>query len=120
VTTIDRELEERVWPDVSLIKIDVEGFEEDVIRGASNTIARFSPLVFLEFNSWCLIAIANKNPRGFLEFLRQTFRHTYCFDESSRLSELASADDLIGFLHTNLTAHGCVDDLLCTNHPIPL
>jgi FkbM family methyltransferase len=120
VTTIDRELETRAWRDVSFIKIDVEGFEEDVIRGAANTLARFSPLVFLEFNSWCLIAIANKNPRGFLEFLRRTFRHIYRFDDASRLSELATADDLIGFLHTNLTAHGCVDDLLCTDHPIPL
>jgi hypothetical protein len=46
--------------------------------------------------------------------------HIYCFDDAGGLNELATADDLIGFLHSNLTAHGCVDDLLCTDHPIPL
>lgn len=34
----------------SLIKIDVEGYEELVIRGAKETIAEHHPVLFLEFN----------------------------------------------------------------------
>jgi len=34
--------------DVSLIKIDVEGFEEQVLLGAQETIARSKPIIYLE------------------------------------------------------------------------
>lgn len=34
--------------DVGLIKIDVEGFEQKVIEGASKTIARYRPLIYVE------------------------------------------------------------------------
>jgi FkbM family methyltransferase len=45
VTTLDSRL-----PDVpvSLIKIDVEGMEEDVIRGGSNLIRKHRPLLYVE------------------------------------------------------------------------
>ena len=35
---------------VSLIKIDVEGYELNVIRGALNTIRKFKPILFVELN----------------------------------------------------------------------
>jgi FkbM family methyltransferase len=37
-----------IAPRVQLIKIDVEGMESDVLRGASDTIARDRPIVFFE------------------------------------------------------------------------
>lgn len=42
----------------SLIKIDVEGMEADVIRGARETIARHSPVLYLENNGDNSTAIA--------------------------------------------------------------
>lgn len=42
----------------SLIKIDVEGMEADVIRGARETIARHSPVLYLENNGDDSAAIA--------------------------------------------------------------
>lgn len=52
-------------PACRLIKLDVEGAEIDVLRGAENTIARLRPIVFME---------ANKNTRETIEFL---LRHSY-------------------------------------------
>jgi len=37
--------------DPFFIKVDVEGFELDVLRGANNTIKKFEPLVLVEINS---------------------------------------------------------------------
>lgn len=44
VTTID----EMDLPQCDFIKIDVEGMEESVIRGASNTIEKFKPVLYVE------------------------------------------------------------------------
>lgn len=46
VHSIDRYL----FRDVDLIKIDVEGFEPEVLKGAADTIARCKPLVIFEDN----------------------------------------------------------------------
>jgi FkbM family methyltransferase len=43
-------LAERGDPQVALVKIDVEGFEPDVLRGLRNTIGRERPLVFFEWS----------------------------------------------------------------------
>jgi len=50
VTThaLDDLLAERGSPDVSLIKIDVQGAEEDVIAGATRTLDRCQPALFIE------------------------------------------------------------------------
>jgi FkbM family methyltransferase len=48
MTTIDRLLAERGWPEVSLLKVDVQGAEACVLAGAYETIARFRPALFLE------------------------------------------------------------------------
>jgi len=49
ITSIDREVEGMDLP-VSLIKIDVEGFELHVIKGAKETLRRYRPSVLCEFN----------------------------------------------------------------------
>jgi FkbM family methyltransferase len=41
--------------DVSFMKIDVQGYEPFVIRGASNTIKRCNPIIFIELESHQLI-----------------------------------------------------------------
>ena len=47
-TTIDDLLRDRGDPDVSLIKIDVQGGEERVIEGAAETLKRTCPALFVE------------------------------------------------------------------------
>lgn len=43
-----RTLDSFAFDNVSLIKIDVEGFEEEVLRGATETIRRWRPIIYLE------------------------------------------------------------------------
>lgn len=50
-TTLDREWEQMDRPNVSTIKIDVEGAELSVLRGAINCIKKSQPYILLEWNS---------------------------------------------------------------------
>lgn len=43
-----RTLDSFAFQDVSLLKIDVEGFEESVLRGGIETIRRCQPIIYLE------------------------------------------------------------------------
>jgi FkbM family methyltransferase len=48
MTTIDDVLTSRGWPEVSLIKVDVQGAEARVLAGARGALERFRPALFLE------------------------------------------------------------------------
>lgn len=50
VVRLDAEVTALNIKKVSLIKIDVEGYELHVIRGALNTIRKFKPILFVELN----------------------------------------------------------------------
>jgi len=46
--TIDDIIRQKQWPDVSLIKIDVQGAETRVIHGARETLLRLQPTLYIE------------------------------------------------------------------------
>ncbi len=48
VVTIDSLLNDREWPRVSLIKVDVQGAELRVLQGAIKCLAMFKPVLFIE------------------------------------------------------------------------
>ena len=50
MTTIDDLLGARGWPEVSLIKVDVQGAEARVLAGAHQALERFRPALFLELD----------------------------------------------------------------------
>lgn len=50
IQTMDSYVEERSLPGIDFIKIDVEGFEWEVLQGGVNVISRFKPIILMEFD----------------------------------------------------------------------
>jgi hypothetical protein len=111
IITLDALVESRRLERVDLIKIDVEGFELGVLRGAVRTIRRFKPTIVMEFNSWTITAWANQSPRALLDYVVSTYGG-FDYDLGGQTLSAVNSDDVIAFLHRNLTMHGCVDDIV--------
>jgi FkbM family methyltransferase len=97
---------------LDFIKIDVEGHERGVLEGGMATIKSRQPLVFMEFNSFTLLAYGNQNPRAFLECLQTLFSDIQFYD-AGVVKHINTKTELLHFIHTNLISHHCVSDLLC-------
>lgn len=88
IRTVDQDVAAMGLP-VSLIKIDVEGGELDVLRGARATLLRDAPSVVLEFN-----------PRAYaLDAIRDAFPYPVSFDcvptsANERLRPMGVADEI--------------------------
>lgn len=48
IRTVDQIMRDFAIPKLDLMKIDVEGMDIDVLRGAANTINRYRPVIFIE------------------------------------------------------------------------
>jgi FkbM family methyltransferase len=71
---------------IDFIKIDVEGFEGHVLRGATETLRTHKPVVVLELNHWCLNAFQRTSVPDFLDLLRLLFPILLAIDGSSYLN----------------------------------
>ena len=94
---------------VDFIKIDVEGYEQNVLAGAANLLADQRPLVLMEFNSVTIAFEARLSPLVFVESLISAF-DIFSVAEDANLVPITNAD-LRGFVFKNMTEHGCVDDI---------
>jgi len=111
VTTLDRLVAEQGLTALHFVKIDVEGFESEVIAGAGESLARHRPLVFAEYNAWVLQALRNANPRATLEAWMARFPVIHAMREG-RPPWRITPENLLDFLHDHLVVRGCADDLV--------
>lgn len=111
VTTLDALVAAHALPRVDLVKVDVEGFEGDVLDGAAATIARHRPAFILEFNAWTLLCNRNANPRTVLEEWLARFPFVHAFRGVER-PERVRPDQALAFLHDHLVFRRCADDLV--------
>ena len=70
VTTLDQDIADRGLPAPTFLKIDVEGFELDVLRGAAHTLARGRPALFVEIHGETL-AGKKRNAAAVVQFLHE-------------------------------------------------
>ncbi|CAN7332168.1 FkbM family methyltransferase [Variovorax sp. LjRoot84] len=86
---------------VGFIKIDVEGFELDVIAGLAETIATHKPVVTLELNHWCLNAFRRMSVPDFLDALRARFPVLYAVGKTGA-KNLHDPGDAYGVMHEHI------------------
>lgn len=85
--------------DVDFVKIDVEGFEGHVLRGARKTLLSNKPVVVLELNHWCLNAFQRTSIPDFFDFLRSMFPILLAVDGSNYMDLHNESDSYIVMYH---------------------
>lgn len=85
IDTLDNIIHQLSLTGVDFIKIDVEGFEAHVIRGGRATLSKYSPIVALELNHWCLNAFQRTSVPDFFDYLRSVFPILYAIQGNSYL-----------------------------------
>jgi FkbM family methyltransferase len=105
MTTIDDLLAARGWPEVSLIKVDVQGAEARVLAGARQTLEKFRPALFLEvddqqlkqFGSSAGALLSSATSQGYTIHSRvgKGISNPLSVDQALALGESKDYDDLL-------------------------
>ena len=88
VIKLDDFVEEKGLDRIDLIKIDVEGFELNVLRGAEQSLRKFSPVLFIELMDINL-ALQGENSKSLICFLERLGYEIY----HARTKEIISSKD---------------------------
>lgn len=110
ITTLDSFCKEESIDEqnISLIKIDVEGFEPNVLVGGANLFYRVQPWIWMEFNSVALNVAHGYSPMAFATGLFKSF-------EVMRLEsngELLKLDNPACLVHDNIVFHKSIQDII--------
>lgn len=111
ILTLDEIIVTEKLKEVNLIKIDVEGSELDVLRGANNLINAHHPIFVMEFNSFALTANRNISPRSLLDFILDRFRE-FQVNRDGIITTVSSTADARHFMYSNMVTRGCIDDIV--------
>ncbi len=80
---------------IDFIKIDVEGFEGNVLCGMPQTLATHKPIVVMELNHWCLNVFQRTSIPDFFDLLRSIFPILLAVDGTSYLNLHNESDSYV-------------------------
>ena len=100
---------------IAVIKIDVEGFEENVLLGARKILEFLNPIWVIEFNPWAITNIGNKTPEAFLRYVLALFGSVESLSRRSQGKTSLISLDLVSTYIASIEP-GAVDDLICRVH----
>jgi FkbM family methyltransferase len=112
-TTLDEFVKQHALERLDLIKIDAEGFDVDVLRGAKGVLDRFHPCVIMEFAGFALAMHRNMLPADALTEIRKTFDRVFVLEpDSGWLREIATDVDAFEMLSENAHSRP-IQNLFC-------
>jgi|HubBroStandDraft_4_1064222.scaffolds.fasta_scaffold153477_2 FkbM family methyltransferase len=94
MVTLDEYAAEYLHCPVDVLKVDVEGYEGAVLRGASNILHRDHPTLFVEFVPRHL-ENCEFSPVDFLNMIFELYDHVFLVDEPRATVKGCSKDDLL-------------------------
>lgn len=90
-------------PKPTFLKIDVEGFEQNVIKGGQQFIARHRPTAVMEMNHFCLDVLQRITIPDFLDFMRSVFPNLIAVDtDNSVVADLHVKDEAYMVMHEHV------------------
>jgi FkbM family methyltransferase len=94
---------------LDFIKLDVEGAEAWVVRGADRTIRRHRPVLLVEYNPACAATYFHQPADGLYHELKSRFHSIHAMEEDGSLTMVADWDAL----QARLQAGKGWEDLVC-------
>lgn len=94
ITTIDAFVFARGLSRVDLVKIDVEGFEGEVLMGGVRTLRQFRPHLFVEIFAG---AHSNPDPQGTVEFVQSVGYDAYVFKDGRPQPFIRHSDEFFNY-----------------------
>ena len=117
VVTVDETMAELSLDRVDFIKIDVEGGELAVLRGAENTLLRHQPLLMFEVNVFCLWRYGRTLPQDLFAWVRQRYSYTAAIDNQGTVTHIEGDATVNHVLHLLGTGSGIID-VIASHEPI--
>jgi FkbM family methyltransferase len=97
---------------VDFVKIDVEGYELEVLRGSRAMLEKCRPVVFMEANHYCLNIFRRMSLVDFTEEVLSIFPVVYALDITFEFLDLTDTATHAGFFHESVV-RGRFPNLLC-------
>jgi len=86
---------------VDFMKIDVEGFEMNVLQGLANMIQKNKPIVVAELNHWCLNAFQRISIPDYFDYLLSIFPILYAVDDD-KYADLRDAGERYAVMYHHI------------------
>jgi len=110
---LDTWVEDNPLPRLDLIKLDVEGAEVRVIRGADATLRHHRPVLVVEYNPACAEAYFDQSPDALFHELEARFAAVNILEPDGTLTPLSNW----AALQARLAAGKGWEDLVCVPAP---